>query len=119
MNRRPGEPPYRCCWCGRWRCHEPLAACGLCRRWYERRARGMPREDRRCGCDRNIPEEGRMDRPTLCRTCWRDTINRGGRCKACLDRDAKEARRQKEGSDNGPSCRKGVSVLRPDVPAEA
>jgi hypothetical protein len=35
--RQRGEPPYRCLYCSEYRCHVPLALCGDCRAWYERR----------------------------------------------------------------------------------
>ncbi len=40
--RLPGEPAYRCVWCGRYTCHGPLRRCGECDREYEAAVVGMP-----------------------------------------------------------------------------
>lgn len=40
--RQPGEPAYRCLWCGRYRNDDPMRLCNDCQHDYEQLAAGMP-----------------------------------------------------------------------------
>lgn len=40
--RAAGDPPWRCLYCGAWRCQGPLRICQECQRAYEEAAVGMP-----------------------------------------------------------------------------
>jgi hypothetical protein len=36
-------PYYRCLWCGKYRCHQPLKKCSECEAEYRKMAQTMPR----------------------------------------------------------------------------
>lgn len=40
--REPGQPLWRCLWCSRYRCHQPLKICGGCQKKYEERMKTCP-----------------------------------------------------------------------------
>jgi len=42
QERRPGDPPFRCLWCGEWKCAGPLRQCEDCRQHYRELAMDMP-----------------------------------------------------------------------------
>ena len=48
-DRKPGEAPYRCFWCGKFRCYVRIWKCDECSKLYERLRVGMPAYNPRPG----------------------------------------------------------------------
>lgn len=43
--RTPGDPPYHCFWCKKWRCLERMRLCDECQEWYNQRSDELEKEE--------------------------------------------------------------------------